>query len=233
MLNNEQLDEVSMATKGGIIDKIVQRARARMHQQFIKLVDPQNHETILDVGASANPAFIASNYLEHAYPFLNITACGLGYDNPHWRKLYPKINYFHGDARHLPFEDKSFDIVYTHAVIEHVGNFYNQAYMIREAVRVARRAVWITTPNRWHPIEFHTVLPLIHWLPKPLHRKLLKKLGRNYFANENTLNLLDKQTLLDAIEVAQQMVVVRLEANIHVSRFLGLTANLLLHITKS
>ena len=34
-----------------------------------------------------------------------------------------------------------------------------------EALRVAPRA-FVTTPNRWFPIEVHTRLPLVHWLPE-------------------------------------------------------------------
>ena len=37
--------------------------------------------------------------------------------------------------------------------------------LIAECSRVAKRMVFLTTPNRWFPIEVHTALPLIHWLP--------------------------------------------------------------------
>jgi len=48
---------------------------------------------------------------------------------------------------------------------------------IDSTFRVCRRGVFLTTPNRWFPVEFHTVLPLVHWLPKPQFRALLRKLG--------------------------------------------------------
>jgi ubiquinone/menaquinone biosynthesis C-methylase UbiE len=230
MLTTEQLDEVSAASKGGIIDKLGQRARANMHSKFFQVVNPDSDDTILDVGASANPAFIASNYLEWAYPTLKITALGLGEENPTWQKLYPSVPYIHGTALELPFEDNSFDVVYSHAVIEHVGSFDNQVKMISEAIRVARKSVWITTPYRWHPVEFHTVLPLIHWLPKPIHRYFLQKLGLNYFSTEETLNLLDRKSLNTAVQLAQPKK--GQEAKIHISKFLGFSANLLLHIKK-
>jgi len=35
---------------------------------------------------------------------------------------------------------------------------------VAEALRVAPR-VFVTTPNRWFPIELHTRAPLVHWLP--------------------------------------------------------------------
>ena len=237
MLTTEQLNENSAAKKNGFIDKIAQHARKKMHDQFIRLVNPQPNDSILDVGASANPAFTTSNYLEFTYPMLNITAVGLGISNKIWKKLYPKVPYIHGSALELPFKDKSFDIVYSHAVIEHVGNFLNQSNMIREAMRVARKSIWITTPNRWHPIEFHTILPFIHWLPKSIHRFVLHKIGKGYFSSEGILNLLDITWLREAVRIAASVRTdgcdlphYSIDSKIHTSKFLGFTGNLLLHI---
>lgn len=236
MLTSEQLDEVSAVKKGGFIDNIGQRARKKMHEQFIEIVRPES-DSILDVGASARPAFKCSNYLEFIYPELNITALGLGDQNEMWEKLYPNIPYINGNALALPFEDKSFDIVYSHAVIEHVGSFENQTKMIYEAIRVARKAVWITTPYRWHPIEFHTILPMIHWLPKQVHRFLLKiSKKRKYFASEDTLNLLDIKCFMKALRIAETIQAASgntiwvTKSKIHVSKFMGFTGNLLLHV---
>jgi SAM-dependent methyltransferase len=231
MLTREQLDEVSIASKGGLIDRLGQRARAKMLLKFIQVIKPDIHHTILDVGASAHPAFISSNYLEWSYPTFNITALGLGEENPTWQKLYPSIPYINGTALELPFEDKSFDVVYSHAVIEHVGSFANQVKMLSEAIRVAKKSIWITTPYRWHPVEFHTVLPLLHWFPKSLHRYFLQKLGLDYFSKEETLNLLDRRSLNLAVKMAMpRKVADRIETKIYLSKFLGLGANLLLHI---
>ena len=52
---------------------------------------------------------------------------------------------------------------------------------------------FITTPNRFYPIDFHTKIPVIHWLPKNIHRLILKTLGLHFYANEENLNLLDKK----------------------------------------
>lgn len=77
------------------------------------------------------------------------------------------------DARSLPFPDDSFDLVYSNAVIEHVGTLQDQQAMAREVMRVGR-SWFITTPNRWFPFEFHTRLPLIGWLPAPLMKRLAR-----------------------------------------------------------
>jgi hypothetical protein len=64
----------------------------------------------------------------------------------------------------LPWPDKAFDVVYSNAVIEHVGSLEDQRKMASEIMRVGRR--WfITTPNRWYPFEFHLRLPFVTWLP--------------------------------------------------------------------
>ena len=93
-----------------------------------------------------------------------ITALGL-HDGASFRERYPEIAYVQGDACALPFADESFDVVFSNAVIEHVGDVERQRLFVGEALRVGRR-VFLTTPNRWFPIEVHTRLPLVHWLPE-------------------------------------------------------------------
>ena len=95
----------------------------------------------------------------------------------------------------LPFRDRSFDVVHSSAVLEHVGNFDNQVRLISECIRVANRALFMTTPNRWFPVEFHTVLPLVHWLPKSYFRTIMRKTGREFFAEEANLNLMSRNDL--------------------------------------
>jgi hypothetical protein len=67
-----------------------------------------------------------------------------------------------GDGRALPFRDACADLVYSNAVIEHVGGEPDQERFLSEHARVGR--TWIaTTPNRWFPVESHTLVVLRHW----------------------------------------------------------------------
>lgn len=59
------------------------------------------------------------------------------------------------DGRALPFADGALDLVFSNAVIEHVGDAADQRSFVAEHERVGARWV-MTTPNRWCPIESHT-----------------------------------------------------------------------------
>lgn len=66
------------------------------------------------------------------------------------------------DGRRLPFRDESFDLVFSNAVVEHVGDEPDQRQFLSEHDRVGR--LWVTTtPNRWFPVEAHTGVVLAHW----------------------------------------------------------------------
>ncbi len=84
-----------------------------------------------------------------------------------------------------PSPDGAFDVVHSNAVIEHVGGPERQQAFVREALRVGRR-VFLTTPNRWFPVEVHTRLPLVHWLPDSLAGRVYDLTGRSW-ARENHL----------------------------------------------
>ena len=70
-------------------------------------------------------------------------------------------------------------------MIEHVGGEDEQRRFVAEALRVGRRA-FITTPNRWFPVEVHTRLPLVHWLPDNVSHRAYD-LARKPWAKQNRL----------------------------------------------
>lgn len=60
------------------------------------------------------------------------------------RKLNPQAELFLGDAHHLPFADRSFDLVVACEVLEHVQDPYR---VLREMARVTRRFVLVSVPR--------------------------------------------------------------------------------------
>ncbi|WP_442928932.1 class I SAM-dependent methyltransferase [Modestobacter sp. VKM Ac-2981] len=89
-----------------------------------------------------------------------------------------------GDACALPFRANSFDYVFSNAVIEHVGGPDRGRMMLAESRRVARKGAFHTTPNRWFPVETHTQVPLLHWLPRRWQRRAFAIVGKHHWSPE-------------------------------------------------
>jgi hypothetical protein len=182
--------QYNVAAADSLAVRVAAHQRRKMFDRFLVDTGVTEYEKILDVGVTSDRTYTASNYLELWYPHKNmITAVGID-DASFLRDQFPGMRFVRADGLQLPFSDQAFDVVHCSAVIEHVGSFAQQCALVRECCRVARRAVYITTPNRWFPVEFHTVLPLVHWLPKPAFRALMRRTGRGFFAEENNLNLM-------------------------------------------
>lgn len=94
----------------------------------------------------------------------------------------------------------SSDLVISNATIEHVGNRNNQIKMINNITKLSKKYFIIITPNRNHPIEFHTKLPLIHLMPKKIHRLILSILGYKFLSLEENLNLLNYKDLVQIMQ---------------------------------
>lgn len=81
----------------------------------------------------------------------------------------PSLPFVHsvaGDARDMSgFRDGEFDLAFSNSVIEHLGLFRDQMLMAREIRRVGRR-FFVQTPNRFFPLEPHSLLPFFQFLPK-------------------------------------------------------------------
>jgi len=65
----------------------------------------------------------------------------------------------------LPFDDEAIDWVACHELLETCGSFERQVRLLRELLRIARKGVFVSTPNRWHPLS--------GWLRPPPHAGLL------------------------------------------------------------
>ncbi len=179
-----------------LADAISLRSRERKLELFLDELRPTAETTVLDVGADElgfgeGDGCATMNFFEERYPWPErITALGL-HDGSGFRSRYPQIPYVQGDACALPFADASFDIVFSNAVIEHVGGRDRQRRFVSEALRVGRR-VFITTPNRRFPVEVHTRLPLVHWLPDTVAHPLYRAVGKE---EATELELLTRRSL--------------------------------------
>ena len=146
--------------------RLGQRFRARRLQIFLQQFRPTASTTILDVGGY--PWFWLDVKCEPRITLLNPhVVSGLA------ERFTDRFEFVVGDGCALPYPDKSFDIVFSNSVIEHLGSFDRQRAFASEARRVGR-SVWIQTPAREFLIEPHLLAPFIHWLPPAVQRKLLR-----------------------------------------------------------
>jgi ubiquinone/menaquinone biosynthesis C-methylase UbiE len=187
--------QFNFADPDSLAVRVATKVRQDLFRMFIAEMQPAMTDYILDVGVTSDQSYSSSNYFEALYPYKDrVVAVGLQ-NASFLEKLYPGIRYVRANALHMPFSDCTFDFVHSSAVLEHVGSVANQTRMIFEALRVARRGICLTTPNRWFPIEFHTQLPLVHWLPKKTCRQIFRKLGFIDLAEEQSLNLMTASEL--------------------------------------
>lgn len=202
-MTNDVNSQYNVSKPDSLAVKTIGHQRRKMFKHFLGRSGlPNASETILDVGATSDQSYDSSNYLEAWYEHKqNITASGID-DASFLETKYPGMRFVKADGLNMPFGNKEFDHVHSSAVLEHVGSFGNQILFIRECMRVAGKTIYLTTPNRWFPVEFHTVLPLVHWLPKPWFRGLMKRTDREFFSEEANLNLMTASEVRKAAKLA-------------------------------
>ena len=151
-----------------VASRVSMRSRERKLRLFLDLLRPGPETTVVDVGVNDAPfgAGSTDNFFEALYPWPErITAVGVT-DLERFAAAFPRVRVVRADGRELPFADGEFDLGFSNAVVEHVaGGRDGQRRFVAELCRVARR-VFVTTPNRWFPLDPHTLLPFAHWLPE-------------------------------------------------------------------
>jgi SAM-dependent methyltransferase len=157
-------------------------SRRRKIDLFYNLMRPGRDALVLDVGGEAgDPAgnsFKPSRQLLDSYPhpsrvlLVNLSLPVVQRS----RRMAPGVKAVCATGLRLPLADKSVDVCYCNAVIEHLFSHDNQVAFANEIMRVARN--WfVTTPNRWFPFEPHLRLPLVTWLPQHWQHKLGYRFG--------------------------------------------------------
>lgn len=68
----------------------------------------------------------------------------------------------------LPFDDEAVDWVACHNLLETCVSFERQVRLLRELLRIAQKGIFVSTPNRGHPLS--------PWLRPPPHAGLLDAL---------------------------------------------------------
>lgn len=189
-----------------IFNKLSEISRRKRNNLFFSEINPNEKTRIIDIGAQVSTQKTDTLQLIDIYPWKeNIIAVNISSSHiDNIRKKYPEIHTKVADALHLPWPDKYFDVAYSNAVIEHVGDRTMQKKFASEIMRISKR-FFVATPNRWYPFEFHLRLPLVTWFPGDIYLKAGRIVRFNHVSKKYMwftgevigLNLLSKKNLWD------------------------------------
>ena len=160
---------------------------------FLKHLRPTAETRVVDVGVGdtgfrTEPGVGAThNFFEALYPWPERITAVSDVPLPHFAEHFPAVTWVVADGRDLPFEDDAFDVAFSNAVVEHVGGRDDQRRFVNELCRVAPR-VFVSTPNRWFPLELHTLVPFVHWLPRSLSNRAFALLHKDVWDDTNLLS---------------------------------------------
>lgn len=191
-----------------IADKISEYNRKRKWRIFLQVIKPTAQMRVLDVGYSNHELAETDNFIEKHYPYPDMLTA-LGVETPvDFKRRYPAITCVQYNGGAFPFADASFDVCWSNAVLEHVGKTDAQLLFIKEISRVARRA-FITTPNRYFPVEVHTRTPLLHLLPQTWFERYLRLVGKEWATGSymNLLSLREIRGLLSEAGITEYTVI--------------------------
>ena len=148
--------------------------RQRM-RRLVELVNIRSGMRVLDLGGT--PAI-----WEHVSAPLEITLLNLPgtlskevsaiLQSPQLR--HHTFRVIEGDACNVAeFGDRSFDLVFSNSVIEHVGPPSKQVEFAHEVLRLGK-SYWVQTPSVWFPIEVHSGMPFYWFYPSWLRAALIR-----------------------------------------------------------
>jgi len=169
------------------ITKLVQhfsrQARAKRAEIFRNTFYLDENTKILDLGSESGSninAVLKGTHVQHGNVYIaDIEPKAVNKGSNEYGFIPVVIN----ESEELPFEDNFFDIVYCSSVIEHVTIPKNEVWTLysgrqfkaeslkrqkifaREIERLGKQ-FFVQTPYRHFPIESHTWLPFVAWLPR-------------------------------------------------------------------
>ena len=210
---------------GELVNQVILKKRKEMVEMINKYFDNKLLNDALDIGTTNDIEYDHSNYLiknlKNIKVFKSISDQTI--NSSFFAKSLTKS--IIDEFSITEIDEYKSDLVLSSATIEHVGNSNNQLKMISNIIKLTKKNFVIITPNRYHPIDFHTQIPLIHWLPKTIHRKILSLIGLKFYAQEENLNLLSKNDLVKFLNNFSNI-----EYDIRYINLLGFKSNFLIFV---
>lgn len=199
------------------------RARKKMYNMFEKYTNPKASDEVLDLGATPDTKLADSNLFDKLYPYKEkLTVASIENCEELVQTLKLKKFVYNYPKKALPFKDKEFDICFCSAVLEHVGNHDDQQFFLNECKRVSKKT-FLTTPYRFFPLEMHTFIPFLHWLPWNWFQAIVRHTKGEFWANSDNLMLCSKRDI-------KKMNLGSAEVKIKFVHTIGLPSNMIIMI---
>ncbi|MEN3793751.1 class I SAM-dependent methyltransferase [Fulvimarina sp. MAC3] len=161
--------------------------RTRRFAEVRTLIDASIAENgradILDVGGTEQYWVIGEDYLRELGDRVSITLVnneeapavrGAQFTSLFGNACDPKL-----------FEGRTFDIVHSNSVIEHVGD-YGRMKAFADNVRRLGKSYYVQTPNFWFPLEPHFRVPGFQWLPLAVRAALMRRFNLGFYPRART-----------------------------------------------
>lgn len=146
-------------------------------ERLLGLAPDSSSRRLLEIGCGSGG--ISHYFATHAQLAFHVDAV----DVTDTRKVADGYRFQKVTGTRLPFGDRSFDVVLSNHVIEHVGERAEQLDHLREIHRVLSDdgACYLAVPNRWMLVEPHYKLPFLSWLPVSLRSAYVRMARRGDF----------------------------------------------------
>jgi ubiquinone/menaquinone biosynthesis C-methylase UbiE len=164
-------------------------SRRTKAEKILAVINQQEgrHDSLLDIGCGESRlAEVAASSFKWIV--------GIDFDRP-GEKFQGGGTFLQADGCRLPFASKSFDVVVSNHIFEHVAD---PRALMAETFRVLRAGgfCYFSCPNRYSLVEPHYRLPFLSWLPRALadlYVRLMKR-GDCYLDHPPSYSRLKRDT---------------------------------------
>lgn len=156
--------------------------RARRFEKVQRLIEDvlarQERCEILDLGGTETYWLIGEEFVRRHRSRLAITIVNTEEEKADDRELFTHVL---GSATDQSlFAGRTFDLVHSNSVVEHVGAWPDMVDFASNVRRLAPR-YYVQTPNYWFPYEPHFRFPGFQFLPEWARRKMIMHFSLGFF----------------------------------------------------
>lgn len=200
-----------------------QKRIVALSQMIGSYIEKKGNCSVLDLGGTSG----FWNTWRDYFDFTRTRVLCINVDVAHHAAVdFDSVTTRQGDATNLQgFPDKSFDVVFSNSVLEHVGGWSKMVSFAAEAKRLGQ-SYFIQTPYFWFPLEPHARTPFLHWLPESWGYRIVMAKRCGYYPKARTIS--EAMDTIQSVRMLdyRQFAALFDDAPIIRERFAGLTKSL-------